>query len=958
MDTVSDNQSQFDVIIPTMGSKDLIVECVDRILQTTTNSRFRLVVVCNPNEGLKGEAIESHSAVEAACATYNEQGSNGVIHQSVELIWKHLDGPAGWVGAVNIGVAELSALSDFVIIMNDDVIVTNNWYAKLGSALKTDRIWYESKLAAADTYYDGPGDDVGSYGRVGAAGPLSTFVAGAQAMPVGSIEGRAEEFYGYAAHKLLDDFSAEWEKGKTGRVLNTDFLSGFCTAYTRECLLDLMESNEDGPFFLDPRFGIGGYDDDDIAARMNRGGWRQVIASDCYVHHKGHQTLDVHFKEIDRGLMNVSTFVEKWSSERSADQKVIGCMRVKLSTLHDVAMFYDCVGRNSLVLDGLSVLLTNNPYEIVTSEGWNGNALTPETQVMVGRCGKTEDTAEISAAVKEWLEGAVAVHQHAVPITVDVWAGEFNERDERNKTIEMAEAMGADWIFSIDHDEFLEDRVDRKLFRRLIAHPDPNVRAYDFGWLNHWDTPRVFRTDAPWGQGYTSSMHGIRLWKVTKGSESPLRITGGRADGGNDVGLHCGNAPEICLPSRRVAGIRFRHFGYLRHTDRVRKHQFYTTIDPTPDAVLTGGGYGHLISEENMQLTPYIAANGIVFSMLVYKEEQLPGLYRLLNHAYALVDDIALVWTGPEGTEPPDSMKTVARLFGAEWTYKPFDDDLSAVRNAGIQHLREKENPRVRWFLTMDDDEHWAHEHLNAISIRRMAECTNTWAWMFRFRNWRKDKTFNYSETLRMFVMDPQGLMKFSGRVHESIEESIHHLKEMGVHPEVRFAPFETDHTGLGGDATDMQGKLEFYTRLLEKQIRDTPLDTGSWCSLGLQFMNDGMTDEAKACFENSVVVAGESYLGYRELGNVYLRLAKLFIGAAHDRLAPAHPLNAVLEEQIKWLGDICPPFPVNGSALEGKPIPTKVNLNELQTIFTKALEDAEANLSQEDPQPGDSIAT
>ncbi len=44
----------------------------------------------------------------------------------------------------------------------------------------------------------------------------------------------------------------------------------------------------------------------------------------------------------------------------------------------------------------------------------------------------------------------------------------------------------------------------------------------------------------------------------------------------------------------RVSGVRFRHYGYLRATDRFRKHRRYTTIDPNPDAALTGGGYAHL----------------------------------------------------------------------------------------------------------------------------------------------------------------------------------------------------------------------------------------------------------------------------------------------------------------------------------------------------------------------------
>lgn len=936
---VNDDQNHFDVIIPTMGSQELIAASVERILRMTPKAKFKLTVVCNPTEEGKLEASFSKAQVTALCEQYNDFGSNGVVKQSVELNWIDMDAPAGWVGAVNHGVFSLSAMSPCVIIMNDDVVVTNNWAKKLSNALNTDRIFFESKVDMDESYYYGEGDEIESYGRLGLVGPLSTFVAGSQSIPTGNIEGKAEEFYGHKSHKVLDDFSAEWEAGKTGRVLNSDFLSGFCVAYKRECLQDLIESGEGGTFFLDPAFGIGGYDDNDIAARAVRKGWKLGIASDCYVHHQGHQTLDKHFPEMDRGLMNASVYAKKWAQTNSDDQKVIACMRVKIGTMHDLAMFFDCVRRNSQVVDGFAVLLTNNPMEIKGAYDFNQQALNPISQKLIRACGNASNLSAISNAMQEYLAHAVRECEHDVPITVDVWDGDFNERDERNKSIEMAEAMGADWVFSIDHDEFLEDRVDRALFRRLICHPNPNVHAWDFGWLNHWDTPRVCRVDPPWTSGYTSGMHGCRLWRVNKHPEARARITGGRIDKENDVGLHCGNSPEVTTRSRRVAGIRFRHFGYIRHQDRVRKHQFYTTIDPSPDMLLTGGGYSHLVNEENMQLSPYVPGNGIAFSMLLHKESQLGGLYRFLDHVYGLCDQIVLVWTGPEGTEPPQSLKDVAETFGAEWTYKPFNDDLSEVRNAALDVLRAKEDPRIRWFFTMDDDEHWSQEFLSLLSVRRMAECSNTWGWMFKFRNWRKDKTFNYSETLRMFLLDRGGVMKYSGRVHETVEKGLSQVRSMGLHPQVRFAPFETDHIGLGLDDDQMQEKLEFYTRLLALTIEDDPLNTGSWCSLGLQYMNDGMIEEAGKCFQNSVVVAGDSYLGFRELANWHLRQGLALLSGAEERLSPAHPLKALLQEQLASLAQYTLPFPVSGNAAGGNPKPTDVDLEALQALFLAALE-------------------
>lgn len=936
-----DTVNNFDIIIPTMGSINLIVTAVERILFHTKKSKFKIIVVSNPTDEGREESFDAKKDVEELCAQFNSEGSNGVVNQFVELSWIDMPSPAGWVGAVNFGLLSAESLSPTVIIMNDDVIVTNKWAEKLDKALNTERIWFESKVDLDSNYFESNGDDVSCYGRIGAVGPLSTRVAGTQSIPPGDINGSALEFYTHGAYKVLDDFVRSWEPGKSRRVLNTDFLSGFCVAYKRACIESLIQQGEDGnPFFLDPRYGVGGYDDNDVAARSDQAGWKLGVASDCYVHHKGHQTLDKHFPDLERGLANVGPYVEKWGAINSSDKKIIGCMRVKINTLHDVGMFYECVRRNSQMIDGLAVLLTSNPYEVTQAFDWNGNALDPQAQKMFAACGEADSAEDIAGAVKAWLETAVAGNEHDVPIIVGTWGGEFNERDERNASIEMAESLDADWVFSIDHDEFLEDRVDRKLFRRLIAHPNPLVKSFDFGWINHWDTTRVYRVDAPWSNGYTGGMHGARLWKVNKSEHAKARITGGRTDGGNDVGLHCGNSPDFTILSRRAAGIRFRHFGYIRVEDRIRKHKFYTTIDPNPNMAVTGGGYSHLINEENMKLSPYVAHNGIAFSMLLHKAGQLGGLYRFLDHMYALCDQIVLVWTGPKGTKPTQAMKTVAEAFGASWVYKPFNNSLSEVRNAGLTHIRETKRESTRWFFTMDDDEHFGQDFHSCMSLRRMAECSNTWGWLLKFRNWRDDGTFNYSETIRMFLLDPRGVMKYTNRVHESVENSIKEIREMGLHPQIRFAPFEIDHVGLGLSNDEMQSKLEFYTKLLELQLMEDPINTGSWCSLGLQFMNDGQTEEARLCFQNSVVTAEGSYLGFKELATWHLRQAFGLLMGADERLSPSHPVKELLHQQLAFLEEFCPPFPLSGSALEGNPVKTKVNLEMLQNNFTKVLTD------------------
>ena len=90
--------------------------------------------------------------------------------------------------------------------------------------------------------------------------------------------------------------------------------------YRRECLLDLLLSDNT---LLDPVYGVGGYDDDDISVRAEQAGWRQAVARDTYIHHVGHQSLDRHWQEADRGLSNSPIYIKKWRDYTQRDQSLL-----------------------------------------------------------------------------------------------------------------------------------------------------------------------------------------------------------------------------------------------------------------------------------------------------------------------------------------------------------------------------------------------------------------------------------------------------------------------------------------------------------------------------------------------------------------------------------------------------------------------------------------------------------
>ena len=64
---------------------------------------------------------------------------------------------------------------------------------------------------------------------------------------------------------------------------------------------------------LDERFGLGFYDDDDLAERARRAGFELAVAHDLFVHHFGSRTFVGNGVDAERVLdENAKRFADKW----------------------------------------------------------------------------------------------------------------------------------------------------------------------------------------------------------------------------------------------------------------------------------------------------------------------------------------------------------------------------------------------------------------------------------------------------------------------------------------------------------------------------------------------------------------------------------------------------------------------------------------------------------------------
>lgn len=879
------------VVVPTVAEPDVLVAAMRRhILHRAPRTLF--VLSANP--------ISVERSQQALSAITDLWAGRADPEDGCALVEVNAGAPVGFARAVNAGLRAASGLPPITVVINDDAHVCTGWLLGLRSALDTDTV----KLTGEP---GNPDRDAADYGRIGFVGPVSDVVAGVQNLGLDKNQ-RA------AAAGDPDGFAYQVRQGNPGAVLACDFLSGFCIAVKREALLDVTELNDEGePCLFDERFGVGGYEDNDLVVRAENAGWRCAVAGEVFVRHVGHQTLDKHFPGQMRGtaIGNRLSYMRKHATMTQApDQKCVAVYRFGPRVAHDLVLMRESLRGVGRLVDGVAVLLTSNPVEVARAFDWQQlqqqGALSPHEVALVKACNGAEPAA-VEEAFSAWVYSVLrwGTEGRDWDLSVEVWLGEPNERVERNRSIEMGESLGADWLLSVDHDEAPEPRIERTHIQRAMTHPDPLVRAWDFAWLNHWDQPHLVRVDSPWSDpDYRYSMRGFRLWRVCKAS--PRRIMAG-----NPIGLHCGNCPDHDPTAKRVLNFRWRHFGYLRAEDRRRKQANYQAIDPSPDAALTGGSYDHLVERGQMRMETLFPATGIGFSMLVHAGEKPEDIARHLDGMHGMADDIALVWT-EEDPEIPASLLELTRLHGARWIHHPLADNFAEARNAGLDALRGRKE--IGWAVMLDPDEHFDEPFTNLVSMRRMAECATTYGWLFRFVNHRQGQAPSMSDTPRMVRLDPEGRMRYDGRVHEGF-----HKAAQSFSPAYRPAPFVMHNPGLAGDDLAQERKLRFYQRLLIKQLEEDPLHAGSWLSLGLQLENDGHMDEALTCFERATKCGSDGYLPPIELAQHYLRRAAALYRFGMERLHPGHFRHESASAVAKQVIDIGRPLMLSGLARRGQ---------------------------------------
>ena len=146
----------------------------------------------------------------------------------------------------------------------------------------------------------------------------------------------------------------------------------------------------------------------------------------------------------------------------------------------------------------------------------------------------------------------------------------INETRDKNYLLNHIMAMESpDWILHIDGDEELEPAgIDT--IRQAI---DSNLAtSYALQVLYLWNDEHTIRTDGIFGNFARASLFATRY---TSGVFNPTIHGQGTA-----ANLHCTNVPADMTMSALPIPARLIHYGYIDRDMRLKKWDFYNTIDP------------------------------------------------------------------------------------------------------------------------------------------------------------------------------------------------------------------------------------------------------------------------------------------------------------------------------------------------------------------------------------------
>jgi GT2 family glycosyltransferase/glycosyltransferase involved in cell wall biosynthesis len=209
------------IIVLTYNNLHLTKLCVDSIFRNTIWPNFELIIVDNASKDATRDYLEKLAKQ----------------HENVKLILN--DHNEGFAGGNNQGIR--LATGEYIVPLNNDTIVTHGWLARLIRHLESDA-------------------------KIGLVGPVTN-----------SIGNEAKIEVEYSCIEEMEAFSERQARQNEGKTFEIKMLALFCAVTRRKLFYEIG--------LLDERYEVGMFEDDDLASRLKKAGYRLLCCEDVFIHH-------------------------------------------------------------------------------------------------------------------------------------------------------------------------------------------------------------------------------------------------------------------------------------------------------------------------------------------------------------------------------------------------------------------------------------------------------------------------------------------------------------------------------------------------------------------------------------------------------------------------------------------------------------------------------------------------
>lgn len=281
-------------------------------------------------------------------------------------------------------------------------------------------------------------------------------------------------------------------------------------------------------------------------------------------------------------------------------------------------------------------------------------------------------------------------------------------------------------------------------------------------------------------------------------------------------------------------------------------------------------------------------SNRISLAMMVNDEAYL--LDNFLYRMGSLFDEIVIVIDSRnKDNSAKIARKYTDRVYRFEWC-----DDYAKARNFLVSKTT------CPWIFYADPDENYGIEKIDQFETMLTAE--DAAGFIFLVFNYRGDRRQpSLSETLRLFRNLPE--LKFTGLVHETMDESM--SKYLKAHPQlsVKLSPIPLYHWGFVKGPEHRAIKLAYYRKLNEKQLQANPKDCRPYYNLAMHLLEEnGNQPEGLMLLQKAIELNPTFYQPRRELGLYHLREARKHFQQGVKVLPPTHPFYGFQQKGINLI--------------------------------------------------------